>query len=282
MSPAIRRINPATLNNGKHMYGSIAVETCLQDIPGISDFFLYCNCDMFVCNKMQQSDWVENGVGKLLIGGDLNRIDKKDINSFWYKYSLLTQSKLFEQKFGKPSFKFFKWTHQMSILSKQACKDTIEAFPELYEKTRNMKGRERKEYIGRMLFEYVSIQKGYCKINKRVPSLKYLSDTYNYAKPLASTPTLLCTNINANIKDYSDYIKFMLKLFPKPIPSETHFSYEGKCFYRYKDVETCKDTEIVKTDKMKGGTRKRKHNRRSTRRVTGNIFTGGQLSESDM
>lgn len=269
MSPPIRRIKRETLNNGKHMYGSIAVEVCLQDIPGISDFFLYCNCDMFVCNKMKESDWVENGVGKLLTGGDLHNISKNDVKFFWYNYSLLTQSKLFKQKFGQPKFKFFKWTHQMTILSKQACKDTVEAFPELFEKTRNIKGRENTDYIGRMLFEYVSMHKGYCKENRKGPSMKYLSNTYNYTKPLSSTPTLLCTNINSNLKNYQPYIQFMLKLFPKALPSETHFSYEGKCLYRYKDVEACKDTEIVLKDKisLKGGsTRRKRDKKRKTRR----------------
>ena len=245
LHPPIIRINQASLNNGKRMYGSLAVEASIHMIPNLSEYFFFSNCDMFVTKKMNKTDWFDaKGIGKLIIGPgihEISHIHNKHKLGHWYKYGTLLQSELFKRKFGEPAFKFFQWTHHMTLLSKQACIDTIQAFPELFDKTRKMKGREETEYIGRLLFEYVALQNGYMKINPNPPETLYLNEKYSYRKH-KNIPSLLCTNINSSMSShkYNDYVKFMMKMLPKALPSERFMSYESKIY------------------KHLGGTRKRK------------------------
>jgi hypothetical protein len=233
LNPPIIRIDQATLNNGKRMYGSLSVEACIHLIPNISEYFFYANSDMFVIKKMDRKDWFdENGVGKLSIGPGIHKtshIRNRYNLGHWYKYGTLLQAELFLRKFGTPNFKFFQWTHHMTLISKQACKDTIAAFPELFEKTRNLKGREEKEYIGRLLFEYVGLQNGYMKLNPTPPYRWYLSHRSNYKMHLPKNVSLLCTNLNSILSPnkYDDYVRFMTNLLPKSLPSERFISYES-------------------------------------------------------
>ena len=234
LNPPIIRIDQATLNNGKRMYGSLAVEVCMHTIPNLSEYFFYANSDMFVIKKMERKDWFdENGIGKLVIGPGIyktSHIQNKHNLGHWYKYGTLLQAELFKRKFGNPNFKFFQWTHHLTLVSKQACKDTIAAFPELFEKTRNLKGREEKEYIGRLLFEYVGLQNGYMKLHPKPPYRWYLNQKSNYRMNLPKNLSLLCTNLNSILPEnkYDDYVNFMTKLLPKPLPSERFMNYEHK------------------------------------------------------
>jgi hypothetical protein len=235
LTPPIVKIKRETLNEGRYLYGSLAVEACMYKIPGLSELFLYANCDTFLTQPVQKSDWVEDGIGLLQI--DKPILSMKPQPSRVWNYDGLTQIGLFLKQFGKPHFRFFKPSHHITILSKQAYKDTVEAFPELYEATVTMKGRELKERITRALIEYVSIHKGYCKINrKRIRSyyLNFETDYKNYSLP--NDAVLLCTNLNAqsNYASYDDYIRFMIELFPTPLPCETHLNYEQVCYYTYK------------------------------------------------
>jgi len=234
MSPPIVRIDQSTLNGGKRMYGSLSVEVCLHLIPNLSEYFFYANSDMFVIKRMERHDWFdENGLGKLIVGPSIyktSHIQNRHNLGHWYKYGTLLQADLYKRKFGKPDFYFFQWTHHMTLVSKQACKDTIAAFPELFEKTRRLKGREETEYIGRLLFEYVALKNGYMKINKKAPHTWYLNQKSNYRVNLRKSVSLLCTNLNSSMspEKYDDYIAFMTKLLPTPLPGEGPLVYEGK------------------------------------------------------
>jgi pyruvyltransferase len=224
---------------------------------------------------MTHEQWFDNGVGKI-VNSPIKFFDPslKKSQQHWYKYGILSQWKLFKEKFPNPTFEPFIETHQISIFSKQACIDAKNMYPELYDKTLSMKGRVEEDYIGRLLFNYIAIQKGYCIFNKRPPSIAYYSKA-NLFKPITNVPYLLCTNLNSMMskKKYTQYMQFMLDIFPKPHPSETYLSYESTCYYRYKDVNMCKNTPILdkKTDTIpktffkKGGayTRKKQIPRRN-------------------
>lgn len=236
LTPPIVKIKRETLNEGRYLYGSLAVEACMYKIPGLSELFLYANCDTFLVQPMKKDDWVQNGIGKLQYDYERPILSLKPQPSRVWNYDVLTQIGLFLKQFGKPDFRFFRPSHHITVLSKQAYKDAVEAFPDLYETTVTMKGRELKERITRTLIEYVSVHKGYCRINrKRIPScyLNFETDYKNYTLPKSTV--LLCTNLNAQSKEsnYDDYVRFMIELFPTPLPCETHLNYEQVCYYTY-------------------------------------------------
>jgi len=254
LSPPIIKIKRETLNENKPLYGSYAVEACIHEIPGISDIFIYCNCDMFVTKKMKMSDWIENGVGKLRHAGYIKSLEpKKDM---WSNYYVVSQVGLFIEKFGRPKFKFFNPSHQISLLSKKACLDTKNAFPDLYNVTVNLMGREKKEHLTRFLYEYVAVHKGYCVLDNTPIGGEYMDYESDYKHyKLKKNCALLCTNLNSYFKEssYGDYLRFMINLFPTPLPGEKYMSYENVCYYVYSGVKAtpfCKGKPISEGDNV--------------------------------
>ena len=234
LTPPILKIKRETLSDGKYIYGSLAVEACIHKIPGLSELFIYANCDMFVVKKMAITDWAENGVGKLQKHETIESF--KPRKSKVWNYDTLTQIGLFIEKYGKPAFKFFTRTHNITIFSKKAYEDIKADFPKLYENTIDLKGREEKGRITRSLVDYVGVHKGYCKLSpKKIPSeyLNYETDYKNYV--LKNDTVLFCANLNSYFKEsyYNDFMRFMLQLFPKPLPCEKYLSFEHACYYTY-------------------------------------------------
>ncbi|NBV77982.1 hypothetical protein EBR66_07490 [bacterium] len=280
--PPILPIQREKLNGGKYMYGSIAVEACIHTIPNLSDFFIYANSDTFVCKPMAQEQWLENGVGKIIKSSNTFFIDPslKKAHQHWYKYGTLRQWKLFKQQFPNPTFQPFMEPHQITLFSKQACMDVKHMYPTLYDKTIAMKGRVTEDYIGRLLFAFMAIQKGYSVFNTTPPKMLYYSKD-NLYKPIKHIPDLLCTNLNSqmNAKQYNAYMRCMLDIFRRPHPSEIYLSYESTCYYRYKDVNTCRDTPMhdmnldsIQRIPMKGGTRKKRVSTGRSRKRQSKIY----------
>jgi len=238
-NPPIIKINRESLNDGKYLYGSPAVEACMYKIPGLSDLFIYANSDTFVIKKMSKEQWVtKNGIGKLQMSHPIqfNSDTYKFNPSSWESTFIYSQASLFIKKFNLPNFPFFYPTHHITVMSKKAFKDVRKAFPELYKTTLNLKGREEKLYISRTLIDYVSILNGYCKISDTKITGKYLNWLADYSTyKIHSNVSLLCTNLNSYFKKskYNDYMRFMVKLLPKPIPGEKYMSYEQNCYYTY-------------------------------------------------
>jgi hypothetical protein len=207
---------------------------------------------MFVVKKMNYSDWVDkDGIGLLQIDANIDTFEPKQ--DAWWNADILSQVELFLRTYGKPNFNFFAPTHNITILSKKACQDIFIQMPELYNKTIQLKGREFTERITRLLFEYVAIYKGYCKINEKQFEkivLNYESDYTNYK--LNKNIKLLCTNLNSKLAedDYNEYLRFMLNIFPKKLPCEKFMRYENKCYYRYSDSQMCKTKQLLQTDNI--------------------------------
>jgi hypothetical protein len=201
---------------------------------------------------MSFNDWVDkDGVG-LMYG----TVPFKSINvkkSHYENHDYIVQIGLFLDAFGTPKFNFFYNNHQVSLMSKQAFVDAKQAYPKLYEKTTNLKGRETTEYITRNLIEYINIDKGYIKLTKRPMRHDYLdseTDFKNYE--LDKDTVLFCAGLHSKLfKDrYEDFVRFMIELFPKPLPSEKSLKYEHLCFYNYtrKKDQLCKSKPVVQTD----------------------------------
>lgn len=234
LSPPIIKIKRESFNNGKYIYGTSSLEMLLDKIPGLSDLFIYSNSDTFILKPMKQSDWIDKqGLGKLRTTDYLHSFKPESCNH--KNYDILLQVGLFLEKFGKPKFPFFSPNHQITILSKEAYNDVRIAYPKLYDITINMKGREYKERISRLFLEYMAVYNGYCKVKFDTHS-ENISNTKHYSNIVLKKDTqLLCTNLNSTFPEdqYSTYMSFMVRLFPKPHPAEKYLSYENICYYRY-------------------------------------------------
>lgn len=274
--PPIIKIKRESLNNGNYIYGSIAVESVLYKIPDLSDLFLYSNCDLFITKKMVLSDWVDSsGNGKLQSAGIIESFEPRPDS--WWNSDILSQIELFLKFFGKPKFDFFCRTHHITILSKKAYTDVFKTMPKLLEQTTMLKGRELVDRITRTLLEFVSVHNGYCKINETIfPSvlLNEESDYTNYKLP--KDTALLCTNLNSKILkvDYGEYIRFMVNLFPQPLPGEKYLNYEDVCYYRYTDcVKECLNKSILSVDNLKLIPKNTKKNMSARLRLTRKLNT---------
>lgn len=256
LNPPIIKIKQESLNDGEYMYGSLAVEAAIYKIPGLSDLFLYSNCDMFIAKKMNIGDWIDNsGNGKLQIDSYIDTFEPRPDS--WWNSDILSQVELFLKTFGKPKFKFFCRTHQITILSKKAYIDINNALPNLLKNTSKLKGREYKDRITRTLIEFVSVQKGYCQINDTKFLTEILNQESDYTNYKVKSDTLLlCTNLNSKIlkSDYNEYMRFMLNLFPKKLPAEKYLNYEDVCYYRYTKnpcPKMCVGKKIVDFDNIR-------------------------------
>jgi len=235
LSPPIIKIKREILNDGKYIYGSTALEMLLDKIPGLSELFIYSNSDTFVIKPMKQDEWIDkNGIGILRTDKYLRSFTPRKLDNH-KNYDILLQVGLFLEKFGKPKFPFFSPNHQITILSKKAYNDLRIAYPKLYDVTINMKGREYKERISRLLLEYMAVYNGYSKVKFDGESI-YLNYKTDYSNTILSKHIqLLCTNLNSLFPEdqYTTYMSFMVRLFPKPHPAEKYLSYENICYYRY-------------------------------------------------
>lgn len=231
ISPKIIRIDHTTINpEKKPMYGSIAIEVCLDNIPNLSENFIYLNDDMFVIKHMDIEEWIENGTIKMCLYG---RPEDEEI----YSTSLDPYLKFVYNQYimGKELYPNLKWSigsHQATIFSKLSYKIVKEKLPELYRSTYKTIGRPDTLVMGRPLIEHTQIAEGlakksidFCEKNlfcdaattDWIGSRKNKEHVFD-EKKITENTKLLCIN---NIHDLPNDIENCLKkIFPVPITAE--------------------------------------------------------------
>jgi hypothetical protein len=216
-----KNIHPNKIN----VYGSTTIEPILHKIPGLSDLFLYANCDMFIGKPMKKDEWVKDGIGLFKIA-PYNRVFTANSTSpsWWDRFAHIEQIKLFESKFPKSSI-YKQSIHQVQIMSKEAFHIAETTYPELFIKTINTNGRMSEPHIGRMLIEYISLSLGLVKFDPvKDKDLKLTHDHTNlttFIPKLAAK--LICINRNdANLGEAGKkmYYDFLNKTFPEKMNCE--------------------------------------------------------------
>jgi hypothetical protein len=226
INPKIIRVDQTLINpEKKPMHGSVAVEVCLDNIPNLSNNFIYSNDDMFVIKHMNIEEWIENGILKVRGNDTVKDMEEQaflsSLPDFIYQRSVYNQYLIAKSLY--PDLNWLRNPHQVSIFSKLSYKIAKEKLPELYSLTYKLVGRPDINYLGRTILEYINIGEGITNnVTKSVGVDWFYIDptTTNFESELNldSKVKLLCIN---NIFQLPDYVENYLKtIFPNPIPAE--------------------------------------------------------------
>lgn len=134
------------------LFNSIAIETALHKIPGLSEHFLYSNDDMFFGKPVDKSFFFNEEGLPIVRFSKRKIINRKYRHS--YGYTISAMNNLIKEKFGK-SFPYFPH-HNIDSYRKSDLEACYEDFQAEYEKTAKQKFRQN-DCIQRSIWGYYSI-----------------------------------------------------------------------------------------------------------------------------
>lgn len=118
-------------------FNSVAIETNLHRIPGLSEKFIYFNDDMYVNNYLRERDFFRSGkpIFRYNKGYSMKLILKMPVKISTHTKQLYNTINLLKNKFLSP-------IHQATPLTKTIVKNTEKRFPVAWNKARNMRFRQ--------------------------------------------------------------------------------------------------------------------------------------------
>lgn len=236
-------------------FNSVALETALQKIPGLSEYFLFANDDMFFGNYVDKSFFF-NESGQPVFRFSKRRIINKKYKHL-YGYSISQAYNMVKDKFGK-SFPYFPH-HNIDAYKKSDIEKCYEEFQQGFEVTARQKFREA-DCVQRSIFGYYSIA-NHCGEAKIVNNLYSLIKNCLVKRPPDSMmielkkekltliekykPYLFCLNDSLNTKD-EDRLK-MKEFLENKFPEKSSFEKKEE-----KSAEICvcyhKQFNIIKNE----------------------------------
>lgn len=107
-------------------YNSIAIETNLYKIPGISEYFIYANDDMFVGDTIKKSDLIHTD-GRVSIIPHSEKFAKRYRNMSAHKYHLINMRNMLDFEFGEKERQRIQ--HVPLVLRKSVYEEIVAKFP---------------------------------------------------------------------------------------------------------------------------------------------------------
>lgn len=206
-------------------FNSCAIETCLSKIPGLSEYFLYANDDMFFWDNITPEYFYTKD------GKPIYRFSKRILNKKYnhiYGYTINRAYHLIKNHYGS-CINYFP-QHGIDPYRKSYVDECIENFKEEFNITVHNKFRSFED-IQRVIFSYYSItvkgakavlpndlfsffgytkETGFCECNKK-----------NLLKISKFKTPLMC--INGNRKTNSEDIAIMIKILEERFSEKTEF-----------------------------------------------------------
>ena len=108
-------------------YNSIAIETNLYKIPGLSEYFIYSNDDMFVGDTIHKNDLISLD-GKVTIIPHPEKFSRKYKNMSAHKYHIMNMRNMLDIEFGEKERQRIQ--HIPLMLRKSVYQEIVEKFPE--------------------------------------------------------------------------------------------------------------------------------------------------------
>lgn len=182
-------------------FNSEAIETCIVNIPELSEHFLYANDDMFINKPIEPSYFFTNN-GKPIVRLKKHHWSSYDIEHKLYQRNVTYTHKMLSSKYNiLKKYSNYEATHCIDAYQKSALIETIHNFEEHFKKTCMQKFR-KKDSIQRIAFLFYMIAKNRCVIdiskkstnNNLLISLE--SKKQMSAKLKKYNPTLICINDN--------------------------------------------------------------------------------------
>ena len=206
-------------------FNSVVIEHALHRIPGLSEYFLYANDDMFFNKRVEISDFFYSDHLPVI------RLSRRPFRKLWYWYILNVKKKtlnnynhtirnaaiLVEKKFGR--YIGHKTHHNIDAYRKSDMKHCYDIFKDEIEPTLLNHIRSNSD-IQRNLYTYVAMmeKRGHVKFVTHTTSFRCHIEHPHYLHDLErSNPMLFCLNDSqfADEKSHSLVSDFLEKRFPQ-------------------------------------------------------------------
>lgn len=228
-------------------FNSEAVETCLCNIPGLSEYFLYANDDMFI-GQAVTPDYFFDRNGNPIVRLGKQFWSKEDKETTFYPNNILFSANLIKNKFGK-DYSEYEPCHNIDAYRKSYFKECRQCFLEDFDKTCRRKFRQKGSIQRHIISLYMMAVKkcsirvvwgGKRKSSKRKnlfitlqpdnAGLKVILENHN--------PVLFCIN-DADYTNHTDDIRIkslLAELFPKRQAWEKEEDYTIKPLFTGKNA----------------------------------------------
>ena len=208
-------------------FNSHAIETCIVNIPELSEYFLYANDDMFFSNPVEPDYFFDEAMRPIVRLRKQNW-SEEDLASNLYLRSTIYTEKVFSNKFELPC-PSYEPAHCIDAYRKSYIEECKLVFKEEFEKTMFANFRQENT-IQRYIINLYAIARKGCKIieNPEVYTQNFSEHVENFyasteaAKNLESEivmkkPKLLCLNDSslATVEDLQIIQNFFNKYFNK-------------------------------------------------------------------
>ncbi|MBR3675745.1 MAG: Stealth CR1 domain-containing protein [Alphaproteobacteria bacterium] len=203
-------------------FNSEAIETCLANIPGLSEYFLYANDDFFI-GKPVFPDYFFDENGKPIIRLVPHKWSSDEIENRLYQGSITYCADLIKSKY-KESFPY-EASHNIDAYRVSCIKKCLSLYPE--ETKRTMYARFRQKHsIQRTIYSFFMLASGIgqlkiCQIRNDSKPMENLYIPIGSRKSMesllkANNPYLFCVNDSELTQNNDRYFvrNFLESLFP--------------------------------------------------------------------
>lgn len=210
-------------------FDSNSIETCLVNIPNLSEHFIYANDDMFM-NRPVSPDFFFDKKGRPIIRLFKNILTKEKLEKFLYHRLVKYSNDLINEKYNKKYC--LNPHHNIDAYLLSSCRECINEFKDEFDKITYSKFRQLG--IQRNIFALYMMCHNQYSIVKYIDTDNTLykqkesmymgiSDEKMFDCIKRTTPYLICLNDSCRVKkeNLDNYKTFLQYLFPEKIPCET-------------------------------------------------------------
>ena len=202
-------------------FNSQAIESCICNIPNLSEHFLLANDDCYI-NKPVTQDFFFTKKGLPIVRLKKIKLSKYKLKNFMYNRSVQFSNDLINQRFNK-NYAFIPH-HNIDAYSKSMYINCIETFKKEFDKM--IYSQFRAEGVQRVIVALYMLVNDQCKLKciKKTKFYKHEDSFYieiegkqMLDKIVKSSPNLLCLNDSCRVKenDLEDYQSFLAYLYPE-------------------------------------------------------------------
>lgn len=203
-------------------FSSCAIESCIANIPELSEHFLLANDDCFFYRPVKPSFFFTKD-GKPIVRLIKRKPDFQKLRSSLYQRTLYYSKKIFEKKYKK-RFNYIPH-HCIDAYSKKAYLECIEEFKDEFNIA--IFNRFRGNNVQRVIISFYMLAKKLCKLDLIKPNMGWIHmnslclnlDNYNLIRHIIRkhTPYLLCLNDEPWVQPMirNNFKNFLTELYPK-------------------------------------------------------------------
>ena len=203
-------------------FSSCAIESCVANIPNLSEHFLLANDDCFFYRPVKPSFFFTKD-GKPIVRLIKRNPSFQKLRSSLYLRTIYYSKKILKAKYQK-TFNYIPH-HCIDAYSKKAYLECIEEFRNEFDKA--IYNRFRGKNVQRVIITYYMLAKKLCKLDEIKPNMGWIHmnslclnlDDFNLIKHIIRkhSPQLLCLNDEPWVQPMirSNFKNFLTELYPR-------------------------------------------------------------------